>query len=88
MREVVTWLRENEPEAADAAFKAYACFEPFGLDPSAYAHATRWVPESCEDPWSTCCSACANGTEPTTRPPDPAAPGTRRPGHEGCGVGA
>jgi erythromycin esterase-like protein len=49
MREVVDWLRANEPDAADAALEAYACFEPFGPDPFAYAHATRWVPESCED---------------------------------------
>jgi erythromycin esterase len=50
MREVLQWLRENEPEHASAALEAYACFEPYGPDPVAYARATRWVPESCEDP--------------------------------------
>ena len=49
MREVVRWLREHEPEHASAALEAYACFEPYGPDPFAYARATRWVPESCED---------------------------------------
>jgi erythromycin esterase-like protein len=50
MREVVRWLRENEPDDVPAALDAYACFEPYGPDPFAYARATRWVPESCEDP--------------------------------------
>ncbi len=49
MREVVRWLREHEPDHAAAALDAYACFEPYGPDPFAYARATRWVPESCED---------------------------------------
>jgi erythromycin esterase-like protein len=49
MREVVRWLREHDPDHASAALEAYACFEPYGPDPFAYAHATRWVPESCED---------------------------------------
>jgi erythromycin esterase len=49
MREVVRWLRQHEPDHASAALEAYACFEPYGPDPFAYAHATRWVPESCED---------------------------------------
>ncbi len=50
MREVVRWLREHDPDHAPAALEAYACFEPYGPDPFAYARATRWVPESCEDP--------------------------------------
>jgi erythromycin esterase-like protein len=49
MREVVRWLREHEPDHASAALAAYACFEPYGPDPFAYARASRWVPESCED---------------------------------------
>ena len=49
MREVVRWLREHDPDHASAALDAYACFEPYGPDPLAYASATRWVPESCED---------------------------------------
>jgi erythromycin esterase-like protein len=49
MREVVEWLREHEPQAVPAAVKAYACFEPYGPDPFAYARATRLAPASCED---------------------------------------
>ncbi|TQM36462.1 erythromycin esterase family protein [Pseudonocardia cypriaca] len=49
MREVVRWLREHDPDHASAALDAYACFEPYGPDPLAYARATRWVPENCED---------------------------------------
>lgn len=49
MREVVRWLREHDPDHAPAALEAYACFEPYGPDPFAYARATRWVPQSCED---------------------------------------
>jgi erythromycin esterase len=49
IREVVGWLRDNEPDLADAAVEAYGCFEPYGRDPFEYARATRWVPESCED---------------------------------------
>ncbi|WP_219416898.1 erythromycin esterase family protein [Pseudonocardia nigra] len=50
IREVVGWLREHEPDLADAAVAAYGCFEPFGRDPFEYARATRWVPDTCEDP--------------------------------------
>jgi erythromycin esterase len=49
MREVVQWLRENEPDHAAAALEAYACFEPYGPDPFGYARATGWVPGTCED---------------------------------------
>lgn len=49
MREVVAWLRANEPDLVEAAMSAYRCFEPFGHDPFDYARATRWVPETCEE---------------------------------------
>ncbi|MBC3194703.1 erythromycin esterase family protein [Pseudonocardia sp. C8] len=50
MTAVLDWLSEHEPELAEAARAAYACFEPFGTDPFEYARATRWVPENCEAP--------------------------------------
>lgn len=50
MEAVLQWLTEHEPDLADAARAAYACFEPFGSDPFDYARATRWVPENCEEP--------------------------------------
>jgi erythromycin esterase-like protein len=49
LREVVDWLRENEPDLVDTALAAYRCFEPFGEDPQTYARATRLVPETCEE---------------------------------------
>jgi erythromycin esterase-like protein len=48
MREVVEWLKDNEPDLVEAAVGAYGCFDPFGRDPFEYARATRWVPDTCE----------------------------------------
>ena len=49
MREILTWLREHDPELVPAALDAYRCFEPFAEDPNAYAWATQFVNASCED---------------------------------------
>jgi erythromycin esterase len=49
LREILVWLRENDPGRVPAALAAYQCFEPFDEDPNAYAYATRFVPASCED---------------------------------------
>jgi erythromycin esterase len=49
MRVVMHYLEDHQPEAIDAARRAWACFEPYGEDPQAYAWATRMVPASCED---------------------------------------
>jgi erythromycin esterase len=49
MRAVLDWLEANEPALAPAARRAYACFDPYGTDPFAYAEATQWVPEDCAD---------------------------------------
>ncbi|MPY79904.1 MAG: erythromycin esterase family protein [Actinophytocola sp.] len=45
---VVGYLREHRPEHVDTALAASRCFEPYREDPSAYAYATRLVPEACE----------------------------------------
>ena len=49
MRVVVDYLGARHADAVDAARRAWACFEPYGEDPQAYAWATRMVPASCED---------------------------------------
>src|SRR3712207_2541824 len=48
MQELVGWLREHEPEHADAAVQALRCFEPFGEDGAEYAFASRFAPTTCE----------------------------------------
>ncbi|WP_213451813.1 erythromycin esterase family protein [Rhizomonospora bruguierae] len=48
LREVMLYLRENDPERVPEALAAYRCFEPYGEDPQRYAMATRLVPEGCE----------------------------------------
>ncbi len=49
LRVVLEHLGEHDPEALDAARRAYHCFEPYGEDPQRYAWSTRLVPQSCED---------------------------------------
>ena len=49
MRAVVDYLTEIDPEAADRARDAYACFEPYADDAQEYARSTRLAPERCED---------------------------------------
>ena len=49
LREILVYLRENQPEQVPAALAAYRCFEPYGEDPQEYALATRFVPQSCEN---------------------------------------
>jgi erythromycin esterase-like protein len=48
LREILTYLREYEPDEVPAALTAYRCFEPYAEDPQEYAWATRLVPTSCE----------------------------------------
>ncbi|NKX49758.1 erythromycin esterase family protein, partial [Arthrobacter deserti] len=48
LREVISWLQDNAPEAVDAAMEAWQCFMPFGEDPQSYAWSTRLVPDTCE----------------------------------------
>jgi erythromycin esterase len=49
MREVTAYIADHEPEALEAAYEAFRCFEPYDEDPQQYAWATRMVPASCED---------------------------------------
>lgn len=49
LREILVYLRENEPESVPVALRAYRCFEPHGEDPQNYALATRFVPAGCEE---------------------------------------
>ncbi|MGY1609743.1 MULTISPECIES: erythromycin esterase family protein [unclassified Geodermatophilus] len=48
MQQLVAWLREHEPDHADAAVQALRCFEPYGEDGAEYAFATRLAPATCE----------------------------------------
>ncbi|MEV0900291.1 erythromycin esterase family protein [Actinoplanes sp. NPDC049802] len=48
MREILTWLREHDPDLVPAALDAYRCFEPYNEDPNAYGWATQFVPTGCE----------------------------------------
>jgi len=49
MRAVIDYLRRTNPDAARRAQERYACFDRFGEDPQAYAHAEMFELESCED---------------------------------------
>lgn len=48
LREIISWLESNAPDAVPAAMRAWECFVPHHEDPHAYARSTRLVPESCE----------------------------------------
>lgn len=48
MQELISWLREFEPEHVPQAMRALRCFEPFGEDGAEYAFASRFAPTSCE----------------------------------------
>ncbi|UWP87481.1 erythromycin esterase family protein [Dactylosporangium fulvum] len=49
LRELLLYLRENDPEMVPAALAAYRCFEPFTEEPQRSAPATRFAPLSCEN---------------------------------------
>ncbi|WP_245959791.1 erythromycin esterase family protein [Prauserella flavalba] len=49
LRAILVHLREHDPDAVPTALAAYRCFEPYDQDPGAYARATRFVPENCEN---------------------------------------
>ncbi len=46
---VTKYLEQVDPEAAQAAQRAYRCFEPYIGDEQQYAWSTALVPQSCED---------------------------------------
>jgi erythromycin esterase len=45
---VMGYLEETDPDALEAARRAYRCFEPYGEDPQDYAEATAFVSAGCE----------------------------------------
>ncbi len=49
MREIITYVKEHDPEMLDTAIDAYLCFEPYQEDVEAYAQSTAFVSKSCED---------------------------------------
>jgi erythromycin esterase-like protein len=46
---ILGYLHRSQPAALPAAWQAFRCFEPYGEDVQEYAHATRFVPNTCED---------------------------------------
>ena len=48
LREIISWLEANAPDAIPTALRAWLCFVPYREDPHEYAWSTRLVPESCE----------------------------------------
>ncbi|GID31247.1 erythromycin esterase family protein [Paractinoplanes brasiliensis] len=49
LRQVVLWLRENDPEAAGHAVNAYQCLASYSENPQSYAWATKYLRASCQD---------------------------------------
>jgi erythromycin esterase-like protein len=49
MAAVIEYLERADPDAANAARRAYACFDPYYENVQEYARATVLVPTSCED---------------------------------------
>ena len=49
LREILLYLRDNDPPRVLDALAAYRCFESYGRDPHTYALATRLVPAGCEN---------------------------------------
>ncbi|MET1086540.1 MAG: erythromycin esterase family protein [Arthrobacter sp.] len=48
LREIIAWLKANDPDAVPAALRAWDCFQPRHENPHEYAWGTRLVPQSCE----------------------------------------
>jgi erythromycin esterase len=49
MEAIIQYLRKVDPSAIKNAIDAYNCFDPYNKDVEAYARATAFVPENCED---------------------------------------
>ena len=49
LREILAYLREQQPSQVPAALAAYRCFEPYRESARDYAMATRFAPASCEN---------------------------------------
>jgi len=48
LRNIISWLEINAPDAVPTALRAWLCFVPYRQDPQEYAWSTRLVPETCE----------------------------------------
>jgi len=48
MESIINYLKKTDPSALKQAIDAYNCFEPYNKDVEAYARATAFVPENCE----------------------------------------
>ncbi|MCJ8164404.1 erythromycin esterase family protein [Pontibacter sp. E15-1] len=46
--QIMSFMENNNGQAAEAARMAISCFEPFNRDPQEYAQATAFVPTDCE----------------------------------------
>jgi erythromycin esterase-like protein len=44
---IIGYLQEHHPDAVEAAYRAFRCFEPYDEDPQAYARASMVVPDTC-----------------------------------------
>lgn len=49
LREILVWLRENDPSLVEPALAAYQCLSAYSEDPQSYAWATRFLRAGCED---------------------------------------
>lgn len=49
LHEVMSYLRQRDPEALAAARRAWRCFEPYGEEAQDYARATLYGGESCRE---------------------------------------
>ena len=49
MEEVIRYLDQYNPSAAQLAKQAYGCFEPYAGEVESYARAAAFVPDSCEE---------------------------------------
>lgn len=49
MQAIIKYLKKNDPDALQLAYKVMECFEPYGKDEGqSYARASAFVPELCE----------------------------------------
>ena len=47
LNEITGYLRQRDPEALQAAYRAFFRFEPYAEDPQEYARGTLFVPDDC-----------------------------------------
>lgn len=49
MEAILEYLRKTDPSLLNNAIETYNCFESYNKDVEAYARATAFVPENCEE---------------------------------------